>query len=116
MKYELTLKEEYSSIIEFMEDLKTCNKNYTIQTTHKSDIKSFAELSAKTKIEGQTKKIKCQDFRIILKARKLENGNFKLSIVLAKFSKEGGFEGGSFETLLIKEKKKTELELFEELF
>ena len=116
INYELKLKEEYTSLIDFMEDLKSSNENYNVQTTHKEDLKSFAEISAKTKIAGIKTKIKCQDFRIVTILKKMENGHFKLSIMMVKFDSNGNFKGGSFETLLIKEKRKSELELFEELF
>ena len=116
INYELNLKNEYSSILDFMNDLKEQNEKFSVTTTHKDEIKSFAELSAKAKIDGLKNKIICDNFRIITITRKLENGNYKLVVILANFDSEGTFKGGSFETLLIKEKRKTELELFEELF
>ena len=116
INYELKLKEEYTSLTDFMEDLKEQNEKFSVTTTHKDEIKSFADLSAKLKIIGNKKKIKCQNFRIVTISQKLENGNYKLIVILIKFDSEGTFKEGSFETLLIKEKRKTELELFEELF
>lgn len=116
INYELKLKTEYKSLIDFTHDLEKSNENVTSTTTHKETITKFNSLLEKTKIEGTKTKITCGEFRIITIVRKLENNNFKLSIIMAKFNKEGIFEGGSFETLLIKEKRKTELELFEELF
>ena len=106
INYELNLKTEYPSIMDFMNDLKEQNENFSVTTTHKDEIKSFADISAKTKIAGTKTKIKCQDFRIVTILKKMENGQFKLSILLVKFDGNGNFKGGSFETLLIKEKQK----------
>lgn len=114
--YEIKLSNEYKSLVDFMADLKKQNEKFSVKTTHKEELKSFAELSAKTKIAGLKTKITCGDFRIIVIVRKLEKESYKLSLILAKFDNEGTFKGASFETMLIKEKRKTDLELFEELF
>lgn len=114
-KYEIKLQGEYKSLIDFTHDLEACNKDYSVCTAHKEELKSFPELSSKMKIEGIKQKIVCGDFRIVVITKKLVN-EYKLVIMLAKFDSEGAFKGGSFESLIIKERKKTDLERFNELF